>query len=216
MIWLDLVTSIVVVRSEQRLYATLESGEQVEFVVSTGLSKHSAQSPLSLDDVTGWHICHTARRAAARPLRAAARLRPLLIYLVLRSGRPPLYAADESCSDPAFAAYFGLCRPLLLSCDFRSALSWRSAPWEGGDGDITHLLCPQRGTGRVGGAAHNCRRAAYAVAAAETGRPPLRSQRLGGRGPQPVTSSSRARCRPPAARAPPPELAPSRACAVSN
>ena len=36
MIWLDLVTSIVVVRSEQRLYATLESGEQVEFVVSTG------------------------------------------------------------------------------------------------------------------------------------------------------------------------------------
>ena len=36
MIWLDLVTSIVVVRSEQRLYATLESGERVEFVVSTG------------------------------------------------------------------------------------------------------------------------------------------------------------------------------------
>ena len=27
------------------------------------------------------------------------RLRPLLIHLVLPSGRPPLYAADESCSD---------------------------------------------------------------------------------------------------------------------
>ena len=36
MIWLDLVTSIVVVLSEQRLYATLESGEQVVYVVSTG------------------------------------------------------------------------------------------------------------------------------------------------------------------------------------
>ena len=36
MIWLDLVTSIVVVLSEQRLYATLESGEEVTYVVSTG------------------------------------------------------------------------------------------------------------------------------------------------------------------------------------
>ena len=36
MVWLDLVTSIVVVLSEQRLYATLESGEQVVYVVSTG------------------------------------------------------------------------------------------------------------------------------------------------------------------------------------
>ena len=43
--------------------------------------------------------CRACAVPIARFLRAAARLRPLLIYLVLPSGRPPLYAADESCSD---------------------------------------------------------------------------------------------------------------------
>ena len=36
MIWLDLVTSVTVVLSEQRLYATTESGQELSFVVSTG------------------------------------------------------------------------------------------------------------------------------------------------------------------------------------
>ena len=31
-----------------------------EFVVSSGLPEHSAVSPLSLDEITGWHICHSA------------------------------------------------------------------------------------------------------------------------------------------------------------
>ena len=65
--------------------------------------------------------CRACAVPIARFLRAAARLRPLLIYLVLQSGRPPLYAADESCSEPTLAACFRLCRPLLLSRDFRSA-----------------------------------------------------------------------------------------------
>ena len=43
--------------------------------------------------------CRACAVPIARCLRAAAWLRPLLIHLVLPSGRPPLYAADESCSD---------------------------------------------------------------------------------------------------------------------
>ena len=41
LIVLDLVSSIVVVLSEQRLYATLESGEERVYVVSTGRNGHS-------------------------------------------------------------------------------------------------------------------------------------------------------------------------------
>ena len=41
LIVLDLVSSIVVVLSEQRLYATLESGEERVYVVSTGRDGYS-------------------------------------------------------------------------------------------------------------------------------------------------------------------------------
>ena len=115
------------------------------------------------------------------------------------------------------------CRPPArrLSCRRHPGLlTWVvSAGMQTGDGDPTHWLpaCIEGPAGWGGGRPlpHSCRRAAHAVAAAETGRPPLHSQRLGGRGPL-VTSSSLPRCCPPAARASPPELAPSRACAVSN
>ena len=60
--------------------------------------------------------CRACAVPIARCLRAAAWLRPLLIHLVLPSGRPPLYAADEKLQRSTLAACFMLCRPLLLLC----------------------------------------------------------------------------------------------------
>ena len=71
--------------------------------------------------------CRACAVPIARFLRAAARLRPLLIYLVLQSGRPPLYAADESCSDRRWLLAFGCVARYYFLATFE-ARRWRSSP----------------------------------------------------------------------------------------
>ena len=46
---------------------------------------------------------------------------------MLSSGRPPLYAADESCSDPASAVYFDCVARYYFLATF-GARRWRSSP----------------------------------------------------------------------------------------